>query len=370
MTGVQTCALPICRPVHAARPDSQPPSGADLSMKAIRMSQPGGPEVLQVVDLDTPEPGNGQVLVRNQAIGIGMPDIMVRRGIYPWMPQLPAIPGIESAGCIEQVGAGVTQWSAGQAVYINARDLPERAGGYAEFQVVPAHALQALPPGTDPSLAAAIGNYQVAESLLRAAGALPPGAVVAIIGAAGGVGTALLELSLLRGLRVVAVAGTDEKCQWLADRGAHATINHTTGPVGAAIARACDSDGASAIFDPVGGATLPSLFEALAPLGTVVSYGGLGGPRDPSTVAAMMKRFGDSPALRLFSMHTWDKQPEVRREISARVIGLLGQGLIRPAIHARLPLNQAREAHVLFESARHIGKIVLIPALTGPDTVS
>jgi len=330
-------------------------------LKAVCIRRTGGPEVLEVVELPRPQPAAGEVLVRTQAIGVGMPDVMVRRGIYPWMPALPAILGIESAGVVEALGPGVTGCEVGQAVYVNARDLPERSGGYAEFRVAPVQALQRLPPGVDPVRAAALGNYQVAHSLLRVAGVLPEGATVAILGAAGGVGSALLQLARLRGLRVVAVAGSPEKCAWLRAQGAEATVNHRDEPIAQGLAREAGRPGAAAIFDPVGGQTLPTLFEALAPLGTVVSYGGLGGARDPQTLAAMMRRFGASPGLRLFSMHTWDEMPEVRREIAAEVLALLAAGRIDPPIHARLPLAQARQAHELFETHAHRGKIVLGP---------
>ncbi|MFM8769970.1 MAG: zinc-binding alcohol dehydrogenase family protein, partial [Rubrivivax sp.] len=184
-------------------------------MKAVQIRSTGGPEVLECVELPQPEPDVGEVLVRTQAIGVGMPDVMVRRGIYPWMPALPAVLGIESAGVVEALGPGVSSLTIGQAVYVNARDLPERSGGYAQFRVAPAEAVQPLPQGVDPLHAAALGNYQVAWSLLRVAGHLPEGAWVAILGAAGGVGSALLQLARLRGLRVVAVAGGDDKCAWL-----------------------------------------------------------------------------------------------------------------------------------------------------------
>lgn len=330
-------------------------------MKAVRIRTTGGPEVLELVELPCPAPGPGEVLVRTQAIGVGMPDVMVRRGIYPWMPALPAILGIESAGVVAALGPGVSGCELGQAVYVNARDLPERSGGYAEYRVAPVQALQPLPPGVDPVRAAALGNYQVAHSLLRVAGALPEGATVAVLGAAGGVGSAVLQLARLRGLRVVGVAGGAAKCAWLQAQGAAAAVDHRSEPIAQGILRATGGAGAHAIFDPVGGQTLPTLFEALAPLGTVLSYGGLGGPRDAQTVAAMMRRFGASPALRLFSMHTWDAMPEVRREIAQAVMALLAQGRIDPPIHARLPLAQVRQAHELFEVHEQRGKIILEP---------
>ncbi|MFM8766534.1 MAG: zinc-binding dehydrogenase, partial [Rubrivivax sp.] len=139
-----------------------------------------------------------------------------------------------------------------------------------------------------------------------------------------------------------------------------ATVNHRAQPIAAALSRH-SGGGVDVIFDPVGGNTLPTLFEALAPLGTVVSYGGLGGPRDAQTLAAMVRRFGSSPALRLFSMHTWDSMPALRREISQAVMTLLAERRIDPPIFARLSLERAREAHEIFEAHTHRGKIILEP---------
>jgi NADPH2:quinone reductase len=201
----------------------------------------------------------------------------------------------------------------------------------------------------------------VAHSLLRVAGALPEGATVAVLGAAGGVGSAV---PAARPAARAARGGRGRRRRQVrlaAGPGQQPPSSHRSEPIAQGVLRATGGAGAQPIFDPVGGRTLPTLFEALAPLGTVLSYGGLGGPRDAQTVAAMMRRFGASPALRLFSMHTWDAMPEVRREIAQAVMALLAQGRIEPPIHARLPLAQARQAHELFEAHEQRGEIILEP---------
>src|SRR5262252_373197 len=114
-------------------------------MKLIRFDQPGPPDVLQCVDVPVPEPKAGEVLVRAQAIGVGMPDVMIRRGTYNWMPPLPGVPGTEMSGVVEAVGAGVTRIKPGQRVIVSARDRPHRGGCYAEYNATPESSVYLLP---------------------------------------------------------------------------------------------------------------------------------------------------------------------------------------------------------------------------------
>ena len=328
-------------------------------MRAIRIERTGGPEVLQCVDLPRPALGPDDVLVRTEAIGVGMPDVMVRKGIYRWMPRLPAVIGIESAGRVEARGERVASIAVGQRVYVNARDLPERSGGYAEYRVAPAAVVHPLPDGVDLRQAAALGNYQVAESLLRLA---PPHTrSVGVVGAAGGVGSAAVQLASLRGWRAIGIAGGSEKCAFVTAQGAVATVDHRLEGIADGLRRVTDGDGVDLVLDPVGGALLPTLFAALAPLGLVVAYGGLGGEPGAETIAAMRARFGASPGLRLFSMHTWDARPDVRADLTRTLIGHLVAGAIAPSIDRTFPLDQARAAHERFEAGHHRGRIVLVP---------
>lgn len=328
-------------------------------MEAVLIRSTGGPEVLEHADVPTPVPGPHDVLVRNAAIGVGMPDVMVRTGTYMWMPALPAIIGIEAAGVVEALGCEVRSLRVGQKVYVNARDLPERSGGYAQYRVAPADAVHPLAESVDLRKAAALGNYQVAESLLRMGGPAPV-RTVAVLGAAGGVGSAALQLARNRGLDAIAVAGGAARCGALRGDGVE-TVDHTTEDIAQGILRLTSGRGADLVLDPAGGEVLPRLFAALAPLGTVVSYGGLAGSRSPSTVPAMVRKFGDSPALRLFSMHVWDAWPQMRREIFGTVLRELEAGRIDPVIDRCFPLAQARAAHRRFEARQHVGKILLLP---------
>src|SRR3954447_19684479 len=157
-------------------------------MKAILLSRTGDPSVLDYVEVPTPRPQAGEVLVKADAIGVSRPELLVRRGVYPWMPPLPAIPGIEMAGTVAELGAGAARFAVGQKVYVTARELPVRAGCYAEYIAVRERALFALPSEANLEAAACLSNYQVAWHLLHTAtrGGAGPGGVGRL--AAGGAG--------------------------------------------------------------------------------------------------------------------------------------------------------------------------------------
>jgi len=190
-------------------------------MKAIVMERPGGPEVLRYVDVPMPEPAPGQVLVRAHAIGVGMPEVLVRRGQYGWMPPLPAIPGIEMSGVVAKVGAG-DDVCRRAAVSSRRGELKVRGGCYAEYIAAEAEALYPLPEGIDLDAAAALSNYQVAWHLLHSA---PNGMryeSFLATAAAGGVGSALVQLGKLDAKRVIGVVDSDERVTFVLALGADA----------------------------------------------------------------------------------------------------------------------------------------------------
>ena len=334
-------------------------STAPRVMRGVQIAGPGGPEVLRVTELPLPTVGPQDVLVRVHAAGVGKPDILVRTGRYAWMPRLPAIIGIESAGVVEAVGSAVRGIAPGEAVYVNARDLPERSGGYAEYRLAPANAVHRLPPGCDLVCAAALGNYQVAECLLRMAGGFPPARSVVVFGAAGGVGSAAVQLAALRKWQVLAVASNSERGEFALRQGASHFIDSSRTDVVKAIHDLTAGQGVDLVLDIASGQSLPRLFAALAPMGVVVSYGFLEGEPGADTAPAMRRAFGKSPGWRLFSMHALDTQPALRREVTAGVIAAFADGRITPAIHARFPLEQVQAAHTAFERGGLRGKIVL-----------
>lgn len=330
-------------------------------MKAIQIRTTGGPEVLEFVDLPTPKPKDDEVLVKAHSIGVGMPDVLVRTGRYPWMPPMPAVIGIEMSGHVVDKGSKVTSLEVGDAVFVSARELAFRGNCYAQFLCANANAVYALPSGVDLEAAACLSNYQVAWHLLHSA---PNGhrySSVLVWAAAGGVGSAIVELARIAGKKIIAIAGSSEKCSFAMDLGANASINYKTEDVAARIANLTGNKGVDLVLDPVGGQEFYRNFSYLAPLGLVINYGMLQGIPDPSYAAAMQQRFGDSLGFRFFSMHVFDKSADRRRAAMDALLPMLANGTIRPTISKRMLLKDARQAHELFDSGKILGKLLLQP---------
>jgi len=330
-------------------------------MKAIQIRTTGGPEVLEFVDLPTPQPKDDEVLVKAHSIGVGMPDVLVRTGRYPWMPPMPAVIGIEMSGHVFDKGSKVTNLAVGDAVFVSARELAFRGNCYAQFLCANANAVYSLPSGVDLEAAACLSNYQVAWHLLHSA---PNGhrySSVLVWAAAGGVGSAIVELAKIAGKQIIAIAGNSEKCDFAMDLGANACINYKTEDVADRIAELTADKGVDLVLDPVGGQDFYRNFSYRAPLGLVINYGMLQGIPDPSYAAAMQQRFGDSLGFRFFSMHVFDKSADRRRAAMDALLPMLANGTIRPTISKRMLLKDARQAHELFDSGKILGKLLLQP---------
>ena len=330
-------------------------------MKAILLDRPGPPEVLRYADAPTPVPGPGQVLVRAHTIGVSMPEILVRRGEYAWMPPLPAIPGIEMSGWVVKVGEGVASLKIDQPVFVSARELPVRGGCYAEYLAANADALYPLPRGTDLEAAAALSNYQVAWHLLHSAPCGMRYESVLATGAAGGIGSAILQLGKLAGKKMIALVDSEEKATFVRSLSADGVINSRAEDVTERLRELTGGAGVDLILDSIGGAGFGAHFDRLAPLGLVVSYGMLDGPPAGDALGAMRRRMGDSLGLRTFSMHVFDQDRPRRREATKDLLRLLGAGKIKPVISARLPLAEAARAHALIENGQVLGKLILKP---------
>ena len=316
---------------------------------------------IEEVDLDPVKPG--EVLVKADTIGVSRPELLVRRGTYPWMPPLPAIPGIELAGTVAELGAGVGRFKAGDKVYVTARELPVRAGCYAEYIAVPERALFALPGGGDLEAAACLSNYQVACHLLPTAARAASGQSVLIGQASGGLGSAAVQLAKLAGLTAIALAGSADKARALQKYGADHVIDYSAEDVASRVAAITNNVGVDLVLDAAGGKGFAKYLTMLAPFGLAVSYGKLIGPLDANIVEALDKGPGylHSTAVRIFTMHTLDDKPDVRAQSMNDLIAKLAAGSIRPLIHARLPLKDARRAHEMIEAREVIGKILLKP---------
>lgn len=329
-------------------------------MRIIQFREPGPPNVLQILDVPIPEPKPGEVLIHAHSIGVGIPDTNIRAGTYSWMPPLPAIPGTELSGTIEKIGVGVTARQIGQRVYTTARERPHRGGHYAEYVAAPVDATFVLPDNVDFGQAAALANYQVAYHIFNDAVRPRRGENVLIYAAAGGMGNALIDLAKVAGLNVIGVVSSEAKARFARERGAEHVIDRKQDDLGKRIADITGGRGVDIIIDPVGGPSIPGNIALLAPCGTLVVYGGLGG-KAQLDLQPTLRASKNSPAIRQFSIHTWDHLPEERRAGMRALIDMLAAGKLHPHIHARLPLTDAVRAHEMLESGAVLGKLLLVP---------
>ncbi len=326
-------------------------------MRAIQIETTGGPEVLTLVERPEPAPGPGEVLVRAEAIGVGKPDVLFRTGVYRWMPPLPAIPGAEMAGRIAALGAGVTGLAVGQKVLV----YHFKGGCYAEAVAVPAASVRALPETVDLTDAVALPNTQVAWALLHEAARGIAAKTVYVNGAAGGVGSAVIQICRHEGLKVIAGAGSAKKCAFAATLGAAHTIDYSREPVADRLLELTGGAGVDLMLDHIIGPKFTDMFRALAPLGLIVSFNMLGGFPAEDVFKAMRANLPRSPALRCFTMHSFDHDPDARERVAAAATTLLASGAVKPAIHAVLPLADARRAHEMLDAREVFGKLVLKP---------
>jgi len=328
-----------------------------MRMKAIQIATTGGPDVLELVELPRPAPGPGDVLVRAHAIGAGKPDVLFRTGIYRWMPPLPAIPGAEMTGHVEALGAGVTHLKLGAPV------LVYHLGGrcYAEYASVPASAVTPLPATIDLDDAVSMPNYQVAYALLNEAARGIAAKTVYVNGAAGGIGSAVIQLCRLQGITAIAGASSAEKCAFARRQGATHTIDYSREPVADRLLALTEGHGVDLILDHIVGKDFTDNLKALAPFGLIVSFNALGGFPEKDLFREMRAHLPKSPAVRCFTMHSFDHDPAGRQRVAQRTIEIFASGRVSPPIHSRLPLAQARQAHELLDARAVLGKLILKP---------
>src|SRR5262245_41926647 len=330
-------------------------------MKAIQLTETGGPDVLKYVELPTPKPGPGEVLVKAHAIGVCMPETYVRKGVYRWMPTLPCIPGIEMSGTVVEVGSGTTKLRPGQKVFVTAREFKERAGCYAEYLAAKEELLYPLPDAVDLDQAAGLANYQVAWHLLNSAlkGYQYDSALV--IAAAGGVGTGLVQLAKAAGKRVIGVVSSDERAAFARSQGADEVIDRKRGSIVEQVKQLTGGGGVDLILDPAGGPNMISYFNCLERFGLLMRYGVLEGAPTGNIDAAVAGPPWRSLAYRYFTMHTLDDWPELRAKCTHELIRLLANGTFKVPIYERIPLAEAPRAHRVFESGKVMGKLIMKP---------
>jgi NADPH2:quinone reductase len=319
-------------------------------MNVVAIAEPGGPEVLVVETRPLPEPRDHEVLIRVAAAGVNRPDVLQRQGLYPLPPDADPLPGLEIAGEVVRTGASAGRWSVGDRVMALAH-----GGGYAEYCRV--HESHCLPIPRTMSMveAAAIPEtfFTVWYNVFTR-GALAPGETLLVHGGSSGIGTTAIQLAKARSSRVLATAGSDEKCRFCEQLGADRAINYRSEDW-----QAIATDfGVDVVLDMVAGPYMQKNIDLLARDGRYVIIAFLQGPRAELNVRAVLgKRLTiTGSTLRPQSI---DEKALIADDLRREVMPLLESSEIRPIIHCTFPLGAASKAHELMESSKHMGKIVL-----------
>lgn len=329
-------------------------------MKAVYIDQFGGPEQLKFGDMPKPEPVGDEILVKNIIIGVGKPDYLVRSGNDPYLED--ALPGLiignESAGYVEAVGPDVKNIKVGDKVAVlNATGC----GSHAEYSCAKERYAIVLPDYLEPDQVPGILNLQVAYALLFEAGRGTDGDSIYISGAAGGIGTTIVQMAKSSGIKVIASASTDEKCEVLRQLGADHVFNYKLSDAKAEVLAATDGKGADIIYDQIAGPHLAEEFEYLADFGQIILYNWLEGSPELDQLDTIVKRAPHANAIRSFSFHVFDDKSERRLANAKKCFEMIRDGKVKPLVYKELPLEQAREAHELLDAGKIIGKLVLRP---------
>lgn len=321
------------------------------TMRAIEITEPGGPEVLQVVTRPRPEAKHGQVVIKVAFAGVNRPDALQRAGAYAPPPTASDLPGLEAAGEVVEVGPGVAGLSAGDLVCAL---LP--GGGYAEYVATPAAHCLPIPEGMDLKAAACLPEtFFTVWSNLFMRGGLRAGEKVLIHGGSSGIGTTAIQLAHVLGARVFVTAGTDSKCAACMKLGAEVAINYRdTDFVDVLQAEG----GADVILDMVGGSYIPRNLKALADDGRLVQIAFLQGPKQEVNFAPLMMRRLTMTGSTLRPQSDLAKA-RIAEALRHDVWPLLEAGRVAPVIDSTYDLAQAADAHRRMEASGHIGKIVL-----------
>jgi NADPH2:quinone reductase len=322
-------------------------------MHAIRFSQTGGPEVLELVEIDRPEPKPGQVLIRHEAIGINFIETYFRSGLYPM--KLPAGLGGEAAGVVEAIGDGVTRFKAGDRVATAATN-----GAYADYSVASAERTVALPAGVDTrTAAAALLKGMTTEFLLRRLHRVEAGETILVHAAAGGVGQIMVQWAKALGAIVIATVGSEAKAARVRELGADHVILYRDQDVAAEVRRITDGQGVPVAYDSVGKDTFEGTLKSLARRGVFVSFGNASGPPPPVEARQLMVNgslFFTRPTMGDYQATTAELDAS-----AAALFGMIGSGKVQIEIGQTFPLAEARKAHEALESRSTIGASLLIP---------
>jgi NADPH:quinone reductase len=335
-------------------------------MKAIQMTEQGGPEVLRLVDLPDPEPGPGQVLIRVSAAAVNFSDVMRRRGdVYPVPTPLPFVPGAEVAGTVAAVGDGVTGLPVGTSVFGTVGD--DASGGYAELAPAYVPAVIPIPAGIGPDAAAGIVVSGLAATLILADMAkVAKGETVFIPAAAGGVGSYAVQIARLLGAgTVIAAASTPAKREIALALGADHAVDYSAANWPGEVLGLSGGRGVDVALEMSGPARLAQTLSILAPFARMVVYGAASGTvegLDPSALYPLLYDPAPSQTLTGFNIGVWfeHRQQEAVSSLG-RLIDWIADGKVTPPEVRTLPLADAAQAHQLLETGATTGKLVLKP---------
>jgi NADPH:quinone reductase len=329
-------------------------SSIPVTMTAIGIRSPGGPEMLVPEQRPVPQPGAGEILVEVAAAGVNRPDVIQRMGHYPPPPGASDIPGLEIAGTVVACGSGAARWKLGDQV-----TALVSGGGYAEYCV--AHETHALPVPAGLSMveAAAIPEtfFTVWPNVFERGG-LKAGETLLVHGGSSGIGTVAIQLAKTFGARVITTAGSLEKCEACRSLGADVAINYKAEDFVAATKAATAGAGANLILDMVGGDYIERNYEAAAVEGRIVQIAFQGSPRATVDFRRIMLKRLHHTGSTLRSRSIADKTAIVEA-VGRHVWPLIAAGKVRPVMDSTFALRDAANAHKRMESSLHIGKIVL-----------
>jgi NADPH2:quinone reductase len=322
-------------------------------MKAIRIQQNGGPEVLKLEEVPTPQPGPGQALVKLEAIGVNFIDVYHRTGLYK--TALPLTPGQEGSGTITALGEGAAAVKVGDRVA-----WTSVMGSYAEYQVVPADRLIKLPKGLEAKDgAAAMLQGMTAHYLATTTFPLQRGQTCLMHACAGGVGLLLTQIAKMRGATVIGTVSTDQKARLARDAGADHIIRYTEQDFEAEVNRITGGKKVDVVYDGVGKTTFDKSLNCLRRRGMMVLFGQSSGavpPFDPSILNQKGSLFLTRPSLNAYIAD----RPELEQRAND-VLGWIKNGKLKLTIGATFPLAQAAEAHRALEGRKTTGKVLLLP---------
>jgi NADPH2:quinone reductase len=324
-------------------------------MKAVVCNAWGLPDTLVVEELPDPQPGPGQVALDIMAAGVNFPDVLIIQGKYQYKPELPFTPGSELSGVVSAVGEGVVSFKEGDKVIAFTSQ-----GAFAQKIVVPAHSLMHMPPGMDFDTAAAITlTYGTSHHAVVDRAALKAGETMLVLGAAGGVGLAAIEIGKALGARVIAAASTDEKLEVCRAHGADATINYSTEDLREAIKATTDGKGPDVIYDPVGGIYAEPAFRSIGWRGRYLVVGFANGeiPKLPLNLTLLK----GASLMGVFWGEFAKREPKANMGAMRELMGWLAEGKIKPLISGRYALADAGKALNDMAARKVTGKVVIQP---------